>query len=335
LEALDEAMEVGRRSGAPVEIFHLKVAGADNWSLTDQVIRRIEEARVQGVDVGAGMYPYSAASTGLTTCFPPWVEADGGLYRNLASPSARERIRAEMTGPPARWENWCRLATPEGSFIASVSNPAHVPWIGKSLAEVAEATGRAWEEVAMDLVLRDRSRVGMIYFAMDEENVRRKLNLSWMKFGTDESAWNPLRGGGQPHPRAYGTFARILGHYVRDEGVLTLEDAVRKASWAPAERIGLRERGQIQEGFFADLVVFDPAAVGERSTYQRPHQLAEGMVHVLVNGEAVIRGGEATGALPGRFVRGPGAEVGMGIVPIHPGGTPQAPQSVQGASPRG
>ncbi len=306
LEALDEAVEIGRRSGAPVEIFHLKVAGVDNWGLTDQVVGRIEAARAAGLDVSAGMYPYTAASTGLTACFPPWVQADGGLYRNLGNRQARERIRQEMTGPPTRWENWCRLAGPDGSIIASVSNRDHVRWIGKSLAEVAEETGRPWEEVAMDLVLRDRSRVGMIYFAMSEENVRRKLALPWMKFGTDGSAWNPRGAGGQPHPRAYGTYPRILGHYVRDEGVLSLEAAVRKSSWAVADRIGLRERGQVREGFFADLVVFDPEAVAERSTYERPHQLAQGMVHVLVNGQAVIREGEATGARPGRFVRGPG-----------------------------
>jgi N-acyl-D-amino-acid deacylase len=307
LEALDEAVEIGRRSGAPVEIFHLKVAGVENWDLTDQVIHRIQSARAEGLDVSAGMYPYTAASTGLTACFPPWVQADGGLYRNLRNPEARERIRAEMTGPPTRWENWCRLATPEGSRIASVSNRDHVRWIGKSLADVAEETDRSWEEVAMDLVLRDQSRVGMIYFAMDEENVRRKLRLPWMKFGTDGSGWNPRGAGGQPHPRAYGTYPRILGHYVREEGVLTLEDAVRKSSWAVADRIGLKERGQIREGFFADLLVFDPEAVSERSTFERPHQLAEGMVHVYVNGQAVIREGEATGARPGRFVRGPGA----------------------------
>jgi N-acyl-D-amino-acid deacylase len=345
LEALDEAVEIGRRSGAPVEIFHLKVAGVDNWGLTDQVVNRIEAARAAGLDVSAGMYPYTAASTGLTACFPPWVQADGGLYRNLANREARERIRQEMTGPPTRWENWCRLAGPEGSVIASVSNRDHVRWIGKSLADVAEETGRTWEEVAMDLVLRDRSRVGMIYFAMDEENVRRKLTLPWMKFGTDGSAWNPRGAGGQPHPRAYGTYPRILGHYVRDEGVLSLEEAIRKSSWAVADRIGLRERGQVREGFFADLVVFDPESVEERSTYTRPHQLAAGMVHVLVNGQAVIREGEATGARPGRFVRGPGyvpslagaaeedtrpaaeeaAETGEGEVgpPVSPGSPPR------------
>jgi N-acyl-D-amino-acid deacylase len=307
LDALDEAIEIGERSGVPVEIYHLKLAGVENWDLTDQVVERIEDARARGLDVSAGMYPYTAASTGLTACFPPWVQADGNLYRNLANPEARARIRAEMTGPPTRWENWCRLAGPEGSRIASVSNPDHVRWVGRTLAQVAEERGVDWVDVAMDLVLNDRSRVGMIYFAMDEENVRRKLALPWMKFGTDGSGWNPRGAGGQPHPRAYGTYPRILGKYVRDEGVITLEDAVRKSSWAVADRIGLKDRGLLVEGFYADVVVFDPDRVAERSTFERPHQLAEGMVHVFVNGEAVIQGGEATGARPGRFVRGPGA----------------------------
>ena len=307
LEALDEAIEIGERSGVPVEIYHLKLAGVDNWGLTDEVVARIERARARGLDVSAGMYPYTAASTGLTACFPPWVQANGDLYRNLADPEARERIRAQMTGPPTRWENWCRLATPEGSRIASVSNPDHIRFVGRTLAEVADERETDWAEAAMDLVLQDRSRVGMIYFAMDEDNIRRKLTLPWMKFGTDGAAWNPARAGGQPHPRAYGTYPRILGRYVRDEGVLPLEDAVRKSSWAVADRIGLAYRGLVAEGFYADLAIFDPERIAERSTFEQPHQLATGMVHVFVNGVAVIRGGEATEARPGRFVRGPGA----------------------------
>jgi dihydroorotase/N-acyl-D-amino-acid deacylase len=307
LEALDEAIAIGERSGVALEIYHLKLAGVDNWGLTDQVVARIEEARARGIDLSAGMYPYTAASTGLTACFPPWVQADGNLYRNLANPEARVRIRAQMTGPPTRWENWCRLATPEGSRIASVSNRDHVRFVGRTLAEVADELQTDWVEAAMDLVLHDRSRVGMIYFAMDEDNVRRKLTLPWMKFGTDGSGWNPSRGGGQPHPRAYGTYPRILGRYVREEGVLPLEDAVRKSSWAVADRIGLADRGLVVEGFYADLAIFDPETIAERSTFERPHQLATGMVHVLVNGVPVIRDGEATEARPGRFVRGPGA----------------------------
>lgn len=306
-EAIDEAIEIGERSGAPVEIFHLKVAGRDNWDRTDEVIAQIEAARERGVDVSAGIYPYTAASTGLTACFPPWVQADGGLYRNLEDPAARERIRAEMGGAPGRWENWCRLAGPEGSVIATVSNPDHVRWVGRSLAEVARERGVDWIDAAMDLVLEDRSRVGMIYFAMDEDRLRQKLALPWIKFGTDGAGWNPERAGGQPHPRAYGSYARIFGRYVREEGVLTLEEAVRKASWAVAERLGISDRGLVVPGFHADLVVFDPETFEERSTFERPHQLAVGVEHLFVNGVPVISHGEATGARPGRFLRGPGA----------------------------
>jgi len=310
LEAIDEATEIGLRAGLPVEIYHLKAAGVDNWALMDQIVARIDDARNRGVDIAAAMYPYTAASTSLTACFPPWSQANDRLFANLRDPATRARIREDMLGPPTDWENWCRLATPEGSIVSTVSRAEHVPLIGRSLEEVAEALGAMdWVDAAMDLVLRDASNVGMIYFAMSEEAVRQNLRLPWIKFGTDGAGWNPRGSGGQPHPRAYGTYPRILGRYVREEGVLTLEDAVRKASSAVADRVGLRERGTVRPGYFADLVVFDFGAVEERATYERPHQLAEGVVHLFVNGQAVIREGEATPARPGRFLRGPGADL--------------------------
>ena len=308
LEALDEAVEIGRRAGVPVEIFHLKLAGVDYWDRTPQVLARIEAAREEGLDVSAGMYPYTAASTGLTACFPPWTQADGRLWENLADPLVRDRIREEVLGPPGDWENWCRLATPEGSVISSVAKPEHEVYLGLSLDEVARRMEVDWVSAAMDLVLADESRVGMVYFAMDEDNVRTKLALPYMKFGTDAGARNPHLAEGRPHPRAYGTYPRILGWYVRDEGVLSLEEAVRKSSWAVAQRIGIPDRGLVVEGFHADLVVFDADRIRELSTFDDPHQLAEGMHHVLVNGVPVIRDGEATEARPGRFVRGPGAQ---------------------------
>jgi dihydroorotase/N-acyl-D-amino-acid deacylase len=308
LEAIDEAAEIGERAGIPVEIYHLKAAGMENWGLTEEIIARIEDARAGGVEIGAAMYPYTAASTSLTACFPPWSQADDRLFPNLRDPAARARIREDMLGPPSDWENWCRLATSAGSIVSTVSRQEHLPLIGRNLEEVAQIQGAAdWVEAAMDLVLRDGSTVGMIYFAMSEDAVRRILTVPWIKFGTDGSGWNPRAGGGQPHPRAYGTYPRILGRYVRDEGVLGLEDAVRKASSAVADRIGLRERGTVRAGYFADIVVLDLAAVEERATYERPHQLAEGVVHLFVNGQAVIRDGAATDARPGRFLRGPGA----------------------------
>jgi len=307
LEALDEAAEIGDRAGIPVEIYHLKAAGVDNWHLTDQIIERIEGARSRGIDMAAAMYPYTAASTSLTACLPPWSQADGRLFANLRDPAARARIRAEMVGPPSDWENWCRLATSEGSIVSTVSQVEHIPLVGRNLEEVAAVLGVSdWAEAAMELVLRDRSNVGMIYFAMSEEEIRRKLVLPWIKFGTDGAGWNPARGGGQVHPRAFGTYPRILGTYVRDEGLLTLEDAVRKASSAVADRIGLLDRGYVRAGQFADVAVFDLDLVADHSTFGR-NQLASGVVHLFVNGEAVILGGEATGARPGRFVRGPGA----------------------------
>lgn len=307
LAALDEAVEIGRRARVPVEIFHLKLAGVDYWDRTPEVLARIDEARGEGLDVSAGMYPYTAASTGLTACLPPWTQADGRLRENLADPRARERIRSEVLGPPGNWENWCRLATPRGSVISSVANPDHEGYVGLSLEELAERRGVDWVDAAMDLVLTDGSRVGMVYFAMSEENVRTKLTLPYMKFGTDAGARNPALAQGRPHPRAYGTYPRILGRYVRDEGVLTLEEAVRKSSWAVAQRIGIPDRGLVVEGFHADLVVFDPATIRETSTFDEPHQLAHGMHHVLVNGVPVIRNGQATDARPGRFLPGPGA----------------------------
>ena len=308
LEALDEAIRIGEASGAPVEIYHLKLAGVENWDATEEVLDRIQSARNRGVDVSAGMYPYTAGSTGLTACFPPWTQADDRLEENLRDPETRARIRDEALGPPGDWENWCRLATPEGSVVASVSRSEHRDYVGMTLAEVTEAMGReSWVDAAMDLVLADESRVGMVYFAMSEENVRRKLTLPYMKFGTDGGGWNPETATGQPHPRAYGTYPRILGRYVRDEGVLGLEEAIMKSTWAVARRIGLRDRGLVAEGFHADLVVLDLEALEERATFDEPHQLAVGVEHLWVNGIPVIRDGEYTGARPGRFVRGPGS----------------------------
>ncbi len=306
LEALDEAAEIGERAGVPVEIFHLKAAGVENWERTDEILARIEGARERGIDMAASMYPYTAASTSLTACFPPWSQANDRLFTNLRDPGARARMRADMIGPPGDWENWCRLATSEGSIVSTVSQVEHIPLVGRNLEEVAEWLGvEDWVEAAMELVLRDRSNVGMIYFAMSEEGIRAKLQQPWMKFGTDGAGWDPARGGRQVHPRAFGTYARILGTYVRDEGVLTLEEAVRKGSAAVADRIGLEDRGYVRAGYFADLAVFELEAVEDRSTWGR-NELASGVAHLFVNGVPVIRDGIPTGARPGRFVRGPG-----------------------------
>ncbi|MDT8342410.1 MAG: D-aminoacylase [Longimicrobiales bacterium] len=306
LGALDEAIEIGRRSGAPVEIYHLKAAGVANWPLQGVAVQRIEAARAAGVDVQAALYPYTAASTSLQACLPPWSAADGRLRERLRDPGARARMAAEMTAPAVEWENWCALSTPAGAMIVGVSRHENRALVGKTLADLAEARGRPWAEAVLDLLVEE-GNVGMVYFAMDEANVRDLLRQPWIKFGSDAGVWDPARAEGMTHPRAYGTYPRILGRYVREEGVLTLEDAVRKMTSAVADRVGLAGRGTVRAGYYADLVVFDAETVAETATFTDPHRLARGVVHLFVNGTAVLRDGAYTGARPGRFLRGPGA----------------------------
>ena len=306
VDAIDEAIEIGERSGVPVEIYHLKAAGRDNWGSLENAIERIEGARARGIDIEASMYPYTAASTSLTACLPPWASENGRLRQNLRDPDARARIVASFSGPPGDYENWCRLAGPEGSLITSVNTRANLAMQGRTLADLAEARGKPWPEATLDFLVEE-GNAGMVYFAMSEDNVRRKLTLPWMKFGTDAGIRDPDGGGAMTHPRTYGTYPKILGQYVRDEGVIPIEDAVRKASSAVADRVGLVDRGRVVPGAFADLAIFDPATIAERGTYTRPHAAPSGMVHVFVNGRAVLRDGVYTGTRPGRFLRGPGA----------------------------
>jgi N-acyl-D-amino-acid deacylase len=305
LGAIDEAVEIGRRSGAPVEIYHLKAAGTENWGRLDDAIARIDQARAEGIDVQAALYPYTAASTSLQACLPPWASADGRLRENLRDPGARARIVDDMTGPADAYENWCRLATPEGSMIVGVSR-RNADLVGATLADLAERRGKPWAEAVVDLLVEE-GNAGMVYFAMSEENVRKKLRLPWIKIGSDAGSRDPATASGMTHPRGYGTYPRILGLYVRDEGVLGLEEAVRKMTSAVADRVGLAERGLVRKGYFADLVLFDPETIGEEASYTDPHRLSVGIENVLVNGVPVVRYGELTGALPGRFLRGPGA----------------------------
>ncbi|MEJ2538430.1 MAG: D-aminoacylase [Gemmatimonadota bacterium] len=305
LTALAEAVEIGSRSGAPVEIYHLKAAGVDNWALQDQAIDLIDRARARGVDIQAAMYPYTAASTSLQACLPPWTSADGLLQENLRNPDTRARIIAEMSAPPEGWENWCALSTPAGAMMVGLSS-ANRELTGHTLAELAEMRGTPWAEAVLDLLVEE-GNVGMVYFAMSEENVEELLTLPWMKFGSDSGVHDPKNATGMTHPRGYGTYPRILGRYVRDEGVLPLEEAVRKMTSAVADRVGLEARGLLREGWYADVVVFDPATIAEVATFTEPHQLSRGVRHLFVNGEGVIREGRFTGASPGRFLRGPGA----------------------------
>lgn len=306
LEAIDEAIEIGQRGGVAVEIFHLKAAGKRNWYKAALAIAKIDSARAIGIDVQANMYPYTAGGTGLTACFPPWASADGKLFDNLSDEDVRARMRAEILNQTEDWENLCSLATPEGVLLLGFNKAENKKYVGRYLADLAQELGKDWIDTAFDLVLDERQGVGTIYFLMTEENVRLQLQADWIKFGTDAGGFDPEAATGMTHPRAYGTYPRILGRYVRDEGVIPLEDAVRKMTSAVATRLSISGRGVLKEGFFADIVVFDPRTVGDRATYEEPHQLSEGILHVWVNGVPVVRDGKHTGAKPGRALRGPG-----------------------------
>ena len=306
LEAIDEAIEIGTRARVAVEIYHLKAGGQRNWHKAALAVARIDSARAAGVDIQANMYPYTAGSTGLTACFPPWASADGRLFANLADRRTRARIRSEIEQQTTEWENLCELATPEGVLLLGLNKPENQRFMGRRLSDVAAEMGKDWIETAFDLVLDERQRISTIYVMMSEENVAMQIGQPWIKFGTDAGGIDPERVVGLAHPRAYGTFARVLGRYVREQGATTLEEAVRKMSSAVATRLHIRNRGLLREGFFADVVVFDPQTVGDRATYEAPHQLSVGIEHVFVNGTAVVSEGVHTGAMPGRALRGPG-----------------------------
>ncbi|MBW3633397.1 MAG: D-aminoacylase [Chloroflexi bacterium] len=305
LEGLDEAIEIARRTGVATEIYHLKAAGRPNWEKMPEVIRRIDAARADGIDVTADMYPYVAAGTGLATCLPPWAEADGRLWDNLRDPVIRARIRQAMLEPATDWENLGASAGPEGVILAGLRKPEHVKYLGRSLSDVSTERGQAWVDTALDLLEAEGQNVFCFYFEMSEDNLRRQMRQPWMKFSTDAGGVDPERLGddGLLHPRAFGTYTRVLGHYARDEGVIPLEDAIRKMTSAVADRLYLRDRGLLREGMKADLVIFDPVTVRDHATFDNPHQLSTGIRDVWVNGVPVLRNGMHTGATPGRWVR--------------------------------
>ena len=306
IEAIDEAIEIGRKGGVPVEIYHLKAAGRRNWHKASLAIARIDAARAEGLDIQANMYPYIAGGTGLTACLPPWASADGKLFSNLQDPDMRAKIREEVLNQKGEWENLCPLSTPEGVLILGLEKEENKQWIGKRLAEIAAQVGEDWLDTAINLILSEQQSIGTIYFLMTEDNVKLQMAQPWIKFGTDAGGWDPTRARGLVHPRSYGTYPRILGKYVREERAMALEEAVRKMSSAVAHRLHIRDRGLLREGYYADVVVFDPNTIADRATFKQPHQLSVGMRHVFVNGTAVVREGEHTGAQPGRIVRGPG-----------------------------
>jgi dihydroorotase/N-acyl-D-amino-acid deacylase len=307
LEAIDEAMRIGKEGGVPVEIYHLKAAGVKNWDKAAKAVAKIDSARAAGQDVSADMYPYVAGGTGLAACIPPWATADGKLLANLKDAATRQRITSEITRGVGDWENLCVQATPEGVMLAGITEPSLKKFEGKRLSEVASSMGKPWVDALIDFLIADQARTGMVVFLMKEENVAMQLRQPWIKIGTDADGWDPDSAKGvMVHPRTYGTYPRILGKYVRDEHVLPLEDAVRKMTSAVANRLSIRDRGQLREGMFADVVIFDPATIIDRATFTAPHQISTGVRDVFVNGVAVVRDGKHTGAKPGRVVRGPG-----------------------------
>lgn len=310
LPAIDELIEISRRSGAPAEIYHLKAAGRSNWGKLDAAIARIEAARAQGLRITADMYTYTAGSTGLDAAMPTWVQAGGreAWIKRLKDPATRREVIAEMRTDSLVFENLYRHAGPEGTLLVGFRNPRLKPLTGKTLAEVARMRGVSPEDAAIDLVIEDGSRVQVVYFLMSEDNVRRQTALPWMSFASDAGAEAPegvfLRS--STHPRAYGNFARLLGKYVRDEKALTLAEAVRKLTSLPAANLGLHDRGSLRPGAFADVVIFDPARIADHGVYESPRQFATGVSWVLVNGGVALKNGEPTAQATGRVVRGRG-----------------------------
>jgi N-acyl-D-amino-acid deacylase len=311
LEAIDELLRISKEAGIPAEIYHIKAAGQPNWGKADAMLAKIEDARKAGLKITADMYTYTAAGTGLDACLPPWTE-DGGypaLFKRLRDPATREKIAAEVRTPSDKWENlYLAAGSPEKILLNGFKSEKLKPLTGKSLAEIAKMRGKDPVETIMDLIAEDESRIDCIYFLMSEENVKKEIAKPWVSFGSDEASQAPegnfLKS--NCHPRAYGNFTRVLGKYSREEKILTLEEAIRKLSSLPATNLGLDHRGFVQEGMFADMVVFDPATVGDRATFNKPHQYSVGMKHVFVNGAQVLKDGEHTGAKPGKAIWGPG-----------------------------
>jgi N-acyl-D-aspartate/D-glutamate deacylase len=314
VEAVDELIRISREARVPAEIYHLKAAGESNWPKIDTVIARIEAARQQGLRVTADMYTYPAGASGFDACIPPWAR-DGGydaLFKRLQEPETRRRIVEDMRHPTG-WESLCAMSgSPDRMLLVEFKTEALKPLTGKTLAEAARLRGKDPEETVLDLVLEDRTRIGVVFFLMSEENVRKQLKLPWVSFGSDAASMAPVPPFtlSSAHPRSYGNFARWLGHYVREEKLVPLPEAIRRLSGQPAANLGLDGRGLLQPGMYADVVVFDPATIADRATFENPHQYSVGVRHVFVNGRQVLKDGEHTGALPGRALRGPGASGG-------------------------
>jgi N-acyl-D-amino-acid deacylase len=310
LEAIDELVEISRKSGAPAEIYHFKQSGRANWGKIDAAIAKVEAARASGLRITADMYTYPASSTGFDAAFPLWVQ-DGGLEKwvaRLKDPKQRAKALAWMRGPEATENTKLVVEEPDKVILVGFKTDKLKPLTGKTLGEVARQRGKSPEETAADLIAEDGTRIQVVYFGMSEDNVRRAVGLPWMSFGSDAASMAPegvfLKS--STHPRAYGNFSRVLGKYVRDEKAAGLPDAIRRLTSLPATNLGLKDRGSLKAGYAADIVVFDPARVGDTATFAKPQQLATGVRDVFVNGVQVLKDGRHTGAKPGRVVRGPG-----------------------------
>ena len=312
-EAVEELITIAKEAGVHGEIYHLKVGGIDNWNKMDSVIKRVERARSEGIDIAANMYTYIAGATGMTAAMPPSLQ-DGGfgkLWERLQDPSTRKEMIKAMKTNAADWENlYYGAGSPERVLLLGFRKNSLSKYIGKTLGEAAKMMNTTPEDAAIDLIIEDSSRVEVAYFLMNEDNVKKQIALPWVSFGSDAGSMAPegnfLKQ--STHPRAYGNFARVIGHYVRDEKVLSLQQAIQKLSNVAAHSLNISKRGELKVGNFADVLVFDPAKVKDNATFEKPHQYASGMIHVMVNGVQVLKNGEHTNAKPGRFVKGAGAQ---------------------------
>jgi N-acyl-D-aspartate/D-glutamate deacylase len=306
LEAIDEALRIGREGGVPVEIYHFKASGRRNWNKIPLAIAKIDSARAAGQDVAADMYLYTAGGTALAACTPPWASADGKLLDNLKDPATRAKIKAEMLSPQPNSEGLCELMGPEGVQVVGLTDSSLMKYEGQRLSAIANAMGKHWTDALFDIVLAEKGRVGAIFHMMTEANLPLQMQQPWMKWGTDADGMDPDSALGLlAHPRAYGNYPRLLGRYVRDQHVLSWEEAIRKGTSAVANRLSIRDRGTLRPGAYADVIVINPETVIDKATYEKPHQLSVGIEQVFVNGTAVVSDSKHTGAKPGRLVRGP------------------------------
>ena len=311
LEGIDELITIANEADIRAEIYHLKMSGKENWNKYDEVVKKIDSARTSGLRITTNMYTYIAGATGLDASMPPWVQ-EGGYEKwaeRLQDSKIRRRVLKEMINPTDEWENLMYSAgTPDNLLLVGFKNDSLRHYTGKTLTQVAKIHGKSPEETAMDLVIADGSRVGTVYFLMSEENIKKQVALPYMSFGSDASSLSPegVFLNSSTHPRAYGNFSRLLGKYVRDEQIISIEEAVRKLTSLPASNLKIKKRGSLSKGYFADLAIFNPETIQDHATFAKPHQLSTGMIHVFVNGEQVLKNGKHTGAMPGRIVRGPG-----------------------------